>query len=124
MPRILIIDDDESIRCILRETLKHAGYEVDEAHNGQEGLRRYRVAPAHLVITDLLMPEKDGLETIQELRHDFPQVKIIAMSGSRSLRDRVQQLGVQSTLRKPFGSQELLAEVQAVVANQNHTASV
>jgi two-component system chemotaxis response regulator CheY len=124
MPRILIIDDDESIRYILRETLQRAGYEVDEAHNGREGLQRYRVTPAHLVITDIVMPEKNGLETIQELRHDFPCVKIIVMSGSREQCDMMQQLGVQSTLRKPFDLRELLAVVQTVVSTRSDTATV
>ena len=124
MPRILIIDDDESVRYILRETLRGAGYEIDEAHNGREGLQRYRATPAHLVITDIFMPEKDGLETIQELRHDFPYVKIIAMSGNWGSHDMVQPLGVQSTLRKPFDLQELLAVVQAVVRARSDAATM
>lgn len=122
MPRILIIDDDESIRCMLRETLQHAGYDVDEAHNGQEGLQHYRVTPAHLVITDMMMPEKGGVETIQELRHDFPYVEIIAMSGSRGFSDIMQRFGVRSTFRKPFDLLELLAAVRAAVSNPSDTA--
>lgn len=124
MPRILIVDDDKSIRCILREILEHAGYEVDEARNGQEGLQHYRARPSDLVITDILMPEKNGLETIKELRHDFPYVKIIAMFGSPRFRETIQQLGVQPTLQKPFSLHELLEVVQAVVSNQNYTALV
>lgn len=71
MERILIIDDDEVMREVLRDVLEEEGYEIVEAQNGQEGIQRYRSAPVGLVITDLCMPEKNGLETIQELRRDF-----------------------------------------------------
>ena len=73
--RILVIDDDEPVRVSLRRALGMAGYEVVEATNGDEGVRLHREEPFDLVITDILMPEKDGLEVIRELRRDFHAVK-------------------------------------------------
>ena len=81
MALILIIDDDDQIRRVLRKTLERDGYDVADAPNGKEGIRLYRENPADLVITDIIMPEKEGIETIRELRRDFPEVKIIAISG-------------------------------------------
>src|SRR5919108_2919694 len=79
--RILIIDDDDQIRRMLCQALEQAGYEAVEARDGQEGLEHYRAAPTDLIITDILMPGKEGLETIMELRREVPGVKIIAISG-------------------------------------------
>jgi CheY-like chemotaxis protein len=76
MALILIIDDDNQFRAMLREMLERTGYEFLEASDGKEGLKLYRENP-----TDLIMPEKEGIETIIELRRDFPDVKIIAISG-------------------------------------------
>lgn len=78
---IIIIDDDDQIREMLMEMLVREGYEVLPASNGKEGIRLYRERQTDLIITDIVMPEKDGLETIMELRKDFPEVKVIAMSG-------------------------------------------
>jgi len=81
MARILVIDDDIQILEMLGQTLEREGYEVVDALDGKEGMRLYREAPTDLVITDIVMPEKEGVETIMELKRDFPDVKIIAMSG-------------------------------------------
>jgi CheY-like chemotaxis protein len=81
MVRILIIDDNDPFRYLLRLTLEQAGYEVVDACNGREGLSRYRAAPTDVVIIDLFMPTQEGLETIQALRRERPTVKIIAISG-------------------------------------------
>ena len=81
MERILIIDDEQQIRSMLRLMLEREGYEVVEAPDGIEGIRVYRRKPADLIITDLIMPNKDGIGMIIELRKEFPDVKIIAMSG-------------------------------------------
>src|SRR5712671_5182515 len=72
---ILLIDDDDDFRTMLRTALEQDGYVVEEARNGREGSQRYRTASADLVIIDLLMPEQEGLETIQALRQEFPEVK-------------------------------------------------
>ncbi len=79
--KVLVIDDDEAMRGYLRMVLQKEGYEVAEAADGHEGLAACRADPPDLVITDLVMPNKGGLETIGELKRDFPQVRIIAISG-------------------------------------------
>ena len=120
MARILIIDDDEQLLAMLRQTLEREGYEVMEASDGNEGLRRYRENPTDLIITDLIMPEKEGMETIMELRRDFPDVKIIAISGGGRV-DPWQYLsiaksfGVQYTFAKPIERKELLNAVRELL---------
>lgn len=81
MARILIIDDNAEFRSLMRALLEKAGYEVTEASNGEDGLKKYESSPADLVITDMIMPVKEGLETILELRKIDPSSKIIAVSG-------------------------------------------
>ena len=81
MTRVLLIEDDDLVRATLRDALESNGYEVATATNGLDGLERFRSAPADVVVTDILMPEKEGIETIIELRRDHPEVKIIAISG-------------------------------------------
>jgi DNA-binding response OmpR family regulator len=118
--RILIIDDEEQPRHMLRLALERAGYEVVEARDGNEGLQRFHETPTDLIITDLLMPEKEGLETIIDVRREFPNVKIIAMSGggrsgSLNFLEIAKRLGAQRTLAKPFGLQEMLAAVRELL---------
>src|SRR6185503_13492110 len=121
MQRVLIIDDDEQVRALLHEILDRAGFEVIEAANGVEGLRLYRAAPVDLVITDLLMPEKEGVETIVELRSEFPQARIIAMSGGgrnagSDYLPIAMQLGARATMAKPFSRQEVLNAIRDALA--------
>ncbi len=118
--RILLIDDDDQLRDGLRQTLEGEGYETVEARNGREGVRQCQVKPTDLIITDMLMPEQEGVETIRELRQEFPGVKIIAISGgmqsgSIDILGIAQRLGAQRTLRKPFSRDELLMTIQAVL---------
>jgi CheY-like chemotaxis protein len=117
MARILIIDDDADLRTTLREILEQAGYEVVEVSDGREGLQRYLGASVDLVITDLLMPEQEGVETIRDLRQINPQVRIIAMSGGgqtgrMNFLQVATVLGAQRTLHKPFNRQTLLEAVR------------
>ena len=77
---ILLIDDDEAVRAPLRKMLELGGYEVEEASNGKEGLEKYHEKPADVVIVDIFMPQKSGLEVIQELVKDYGKVKLIAIS--------------------------------------------
>jgi CheY-like chemotaxis protein len=84
MGRILVIDDDDQFRTMLRQARGREGYEVLEASYGREGIIRYRTALTDLVITDILMPEPEGIQTIRELRAEFPEIKIIAISGGGS----------------------------------------
>lgn len=81
MESILIIDDEPQIRSMIRLILERSGYTVIEASDGIEGIRRFREKPADLIITDLIMPNKDGIGMIIELKKEFPDVKIVAMSG-------------------------------------------
>jgi DNA-binding response OmpR family regulator len=123
MSQILIIDDDTQVRLLLRKLLDHEGYEVREASNGKAGMKLNRENPADLVITDLIMPEKEGLETIMELRKKFPEVKIIAISGGgrngpEDYLPMAKELGAQLTFTKPFELKEMLAAVQKLLEQE------
>src|SRR5437762_7182307 len=81
MARILVIDDDAQVRGAVRRVLERAGHTVVDVADGEAGIRAHRERPTDLIITDIFMPEQDGIETIQQLRREFPRVKIIAISG-------------------------------------------
>ena len=115
MARILVIDDDESIRFLLRAVLEFQGYDVIEAENGYEGLLRYQVEPADLVITDMQMPVMDGLELLMELQRTFPRVKVIAISGGRRTLE-VAKTFTPHTFEKPFSLEEVVDTVHELVA--------
>ena len=115
MARILVVDDDESIRFLLRAVLEFQGYDVIEAENGYEGLLRYQVEPADLVITDMQMPVMDGLELLMELQRTFPRVKVIAISGGRRTLE-VARTFTPHTFEKPFSLEEVLDTVHELVA--------
>ena len=116
MTRILIIDDDVQILKMLKRALEGEDYEVIEAADGNQGLKLYREDPTDLVITDIIMPEKEGVELIMELRNESPDVKIIAISGGGRL-DPAQHLriakaaGAQYAFIKPVERKELLQAV-------------
>ena len=114
MATILVIDDQEPIRVLLRAALEGDGHEVLEASNGLLGLERSRERAADLVILDLLMPEMNGLELLAELNRSVPHVKVIAMSGGLKGEGGLQaakRLGAHQTFQKPF---ELRAVLEAV----------
>jgi DNA-binding response OmpR family regulator len=115
--RVLIIDDDEQLRALLHEILERAGFAVVEAANGAEGLRLFRSDPADVVITDLIMPDKEGVETILELRREFPEARVIAISGggrngNANYLPIAARLGARRTVAKPFSRQEILDAVR------------
>ena len=117
MARILIIDDESQIRSMLRLMLERVGYEIAEAPDGIEGIRQYRENPVDLIITDLIMPNKDGIGMIIDLKKEFPKVKIIAMSGGGVNRpegylDGAKKLGATRTLTKPIDREEMLKAVK------------
>jgi two-component system response regulator (stage 0 sporulation protein F) len=115
MATILIIDDEEPIRALLRTTLEAAGYEVIEAANGRIGLALYRHKPADLVITDIVMPELNGLDMLLELTREFIHAKVIAMSGAGEKQhdlDVAKLLGARRTFQKPFSMPQLLDAVR------------
>lgn len=112
---ILVIDDNDQIRALLRRVLENAGYLVMDAANGLEGLRQFRQTPVALVITDLLMPDSDGLEVTMTLRRESPHVKVIALTGGAGephLLDVAKLLGAHRTMKKPIKMVELLDAVQ------------
>ncbi len=120
MARILVIDDDEQVRDMLYESLTREGYDVLRASNGEEGLSLYREEPFDLIITDLIMPKKEGIETIIELRQDFPDVKIIAISGGGhiGIKDYLHMakiFGVQHTFAKPVAREQLLDAIRELI---------
>ena len=128
MARILIVEDDEHIRTMFRRMLEGAGYEVIEASNGKEGLKAYHDYSPDLVITDIVMPDKEGTEMIAELRRDFPDVKIIAISGGGVISSSrylgvVKILGVDRTFAKPVQPKELLAAVREVIGEQESSSA-
>ena len=119
--RILVVDDDEVVRNVFRRTLEETGYEITEAPNGKVACRLYRKEPFDLIILDIVMPEKEGLETIQDLRRDFPDVKIIAVSGggrvgAEDYLNMARQLGAVRALEKPISSRQLLETISAVIS--------
>ena len=110
MASILIIDDDASIREFVRRVLEADGHQVREAANGDFGLVLYREAPADLVMTDLLMPERDGMEVILALTKEYVGVQVIAMTGAAgegNLLDVATLLGARQVIRKPFTPEEI-----------------
>jgi DNA-binding NtrC family response regulator len=121
MARILVIDDDPDVRQLLKTALELDKHEVTEAENGKEGLRRWRENRPDLVITDIVMPEKDGYETLFELLSMEPNVKVIAMTGGgwRDTLDRLwdaQLHGASRTIPKPFTLSEMRRIVGEVLA--------
>jgi CheY-like chemotaxis protein len=120
MPRILVIDDDAQVRALLAQMLERAGYDVAVADNGETGCRAFREAPTDLIITDMVMPEKGGVETIMDLRADFPEVKIIAMSGGGrtgpySYLKLAERFGAKMVFSKPLRKEKILEAVSELV---------
>ena len=118
MSSILIIDDYEPVRRLVRQALEGAGYTVVEASNSHEGLRLFREAPTDVILTDSLMPYKNGLETIDKLCREFPDVKTIVFTdraADRSFIDLAKLLGANGTLMKPFELRNLRDTVRRVL---------
>lgn len=119
--KILVIDDDELVRLTLKNSIKKLGFSVFEAQNGNEGIALYKRERPHLVITDILMPDKEGLETITEIRAMDPSAKIIAMSGggagqNMSFLQLAQRLGADRIMSKPVKPDELVNVVRSLLA--------
>lgn len=120
MARILIIEDDQDFREMLRLTLEKAGHQVDEANDGGAGCDLYGQNRHDLVITDIIMPGKEGVETIIELRNMDPAARIIAISGGgltkTSYLPHAKKLGADEVLAKPFQRHQLLELIGGVLA--------
>jgi two-component system, chemotaxis family, chemotaxis protein CheY len=121
MARILIIDDDDTLRGIIAKSLIHAGHTITQANNGRKGVAQFRANPTDLVITDLVMPEQEGMETIKILHRDFPTIPVIAMSGgldgSPLYLDLTRRLGARITLTKPFTLQQLKQAIDEILSS-------
>lgn len=122
MARILVVDDEPELRSILREALEIAGHEVTVAADGFSAIRAQRQQPADLIITDIFMPGKEGIETIMEIRKDFPNVKIIVMSGGGRYKhfeylQAAEQLGATRSISKPFDLPAILRMVDETLAS-------
>jgi two-component system chemotaxis response regulator CheY len=122
MATILLIDDNVQVRYVLRMMLSVLGHEVVEAEDGQHGLEAFQQRPAEVVFCDLFMPNKEGLETIRELRQLAPGVKIVAMSGGSAnfgkpdFLQMAQTFGADATLSKPFDVQVLRETVAQLLS--------
>ncbi len=129
MARLLLIDDDPALLLLLRRTLERSGYEVVTAPNGREGLQRLAAAPFDLLITDIVMPEMEGLELILKLRQTHPALRIIAISGGGQLRpasylNLARLSGAMTVLAKPFELEELLGAVQKLLGLETPPTAV
>jgi two-component system, chemotaxis family, chemotaxis protein CheY len=124
MASILLVEDDDQLRSTLKELLTRSGYEVSEASDGRRVCDMHQRQRFDLVITDLVMPDIEGLALIMELRRIDQNLRIIAMSGAREGRAKeylriAQKLGAQLTLAKPFGNQEFLEAVSLALENSS-----
>ena len=122
--KLLVIDDDNLVRAALTDMLQTAGFEVVTASNGRLGLELLDTTPVDAIITDILMPEQEGLETIREARERFPDIRILAISGGGAGGGETQLLrfaesfGADQTLPKPFTGSQLVAAVRALLAGR------
>ena len=118
MAKILVIDDEEQLRDLLKKMLTRDGHQVFMAHDGEEGVRSFYQFKPDLIITDITMPNKDGIEVIMELLNANPELPIIAISGGRWAitagfnLDSAEMLGVKGILQKPFTHQQLQDVIQ------------
>lgn len=123
---ILLIDDDDSLRNVVAKSLTYAGHTVTQAENGQRGLDLSRSGDFDLVITDIVMPVQEGVETIIALRRERPELPIIAISGGMSnaslYLDMAAKIGARAIVPKPFTPPELLAVIQQVMTNGTPSA--
>jgi len=127
MSRILVIDDDKFVRISIRAVLETAGYDVDDVGGANEGLTLQRLTSFDAAIVDLMMPHKDGLETIRELRQYEADLPILAISGGgdivrKNFVKAAEMFGANATLEKPFEGEDLLSTVASIIANKASTA--
>jgi DNA-binding response OmpR family regulator len=125
LAKILVVDDDTVLLMMLREMLEKASHDVTTAENGIQALNCLRNQLPDIVILDIIMPEKEGFETIVELRRDYPNLKIIAISGGGSVGainylKLAKTLGAHLTIEKPIRMKELLATIEHRVRTETH----
>jgi DNA-binding NtrC family response regulator len=123
MARILVIDDQEAIRRVVRRALEQDGHEVFDASDGEIGMEILESQSFEVVITDIFMPGQDGIVTLRQIRKRFPEVKVIVISGGDSsgimdLRQDAELLGAVKSLQKPFNAREIMDVVRSVLATE------
>lgn len=129
MARILVIDDDSEMRLMLREMFARQGYDIDTASDGDTGLKLYRENPFDLVITDIIMPNKEGFEMVFELQRDFPDAKVIVISGggrgkAQDYLESIKKISVvKCTFTKPFGQDEILKVVKKLLTHEKSSTN-
>jgi YesN/AraC family two-component response regulator len=122
MGKILIIDDEPYILLMLKKMIEKIGHEVDLASNGRDGMELFEKEPADMVITDIIMPDKEGLEIILEMKKTHPDLKIIAISGGgrispESYLECARHFGASRVFQKPFKQKEILSAVKELMAS-------
>jgi DNA-binding response OmpR family regulator len=127
--KILVIDDEPAVRYALTRILESNGFEVTTAPDGLRGMVQFRMCRPNLVITDLIMPEQEGMQTIAQMRRADPEVKILAISGGGRLVNVdflqvARRLGADEVLAKPFDSQDLLFTVRRLLPMPDQSAAV
>ena len=120
--RVLVIDDDDQMRALLRKVMEWSGYTVMEAENGRKGMQVQREHPAEIVVTDLIMPEQEGLETIRLMKKEFPDIKIVAISGGGRIGPDAYlpaalELGADLVYSKPFAVKEFMIKIRGLMAD-------
>jgi CheY-like chemotaxis protein len=120
MARILVIDDDATVRLATCKTLQMDGHEVQQAENGLAGIESYRESPSDLVITDIVMPGMHGLDVIKTLKAEYPDIRIVALSdsGVEDLKKST-TIGAKCAIEKPFLTRELLRAVNGSLAEDD-----
>ncbi len=124
MARILVVDDDARLRIGLQDILAQAGHNVETASNGEEALQAFQNLPVDLLITDILMPEKEGIQTITSLHRMYPGLRIIAISGGGKesagfYLEMAREFGADATLNKPFTKTQILDAVEELLTEKN-----
>ncbi len=123
MARILVVDDEPEVLLLLTDILESVGYEVIRATNGAEGLKEFQRGDIDLIVTDIIMPDKEGLESIMDYKQLNPDVKIIAISGGARIGPHTylkmaEKFGARRVFSKPFRNKELLDAVEQLLAEQ------
>ena len=125
--KILVIDDDHLVRYAISKILQRNGYDVVTAADGKRAMALLRVELPEVVITDIIMPEQEGIETIEKVRLEYPQIKIIAISGGGRIRnvdflEMARSFGADDVIAKPFEAEELLRRLRRLTATETEEA--
>ena len=126
MPGVLIVEDDKELREMLKMSLLRKNFTVLEAENGKDAITHFKPTITDLVVTDLIMPEEDGLKVVIKLRELKPSIKVIAISGGGkvgpgSYLNLAKALGADAIYSKPFSINDLTAKIEQLLYNEQHS---